>query len=224
MPSLDIVSHYFEFIREEDREHSNPTIYLAHELEFGKNYFILPTTQAGLYRYDISDVVRVTGFLGRTPLVEFLSKGSRFSNLTGEKLSEHHVTQAVESLAKSSAFQVRNYTLAPVWDDKAPYYAIVLERSEASDNRWSQWLVALDRELSSRNIEYEAKRQSQRLGEVRAIIVDDGYWAAWDQARLSQTGGSAEQYKRPCLMNDVSFTATLSVIGLIHPETGLAWQ
>ena len=221
---LDIASHFYEFIREEDRDQPNPTIHLANELEQDRNYFILPTTQAGLYRYDISDVIRVTGFLGRTPMVEFLSKGSRFSNLTGEKLSEHHVTQAVETLAKSSDIQVRNYSLAPVWDDKAPYYAVILERSEAGDSRWTQWLAALDRELCARNIEYEAKRQSARLGRVQALIVEDGFWAAWDSVRLAQTGGSAEQYKRPCLMNDVAFTATLPIVGRIHPETGHAWQ
>ena len=221
---LDIASHFYEFIREEDRDKSNATIYLAHELEVGQNYFLLPTTQAGLYRYDISDVVRVTGFLGRTPKVEFLSKGSRFSNLTGEKLSEHHVTQGLEHLAATGDFQVCNYALAPVWDEVQPYYAIVLERTEASDPRWTAWLTVLDRELSLRNIEYEAKRQSGRLGPVQAFIVENGYWATWDEVRLAQTGGSAEQYKRTCLMNAVEFTATLPRIGRIHPTLGLAWQ
>jgi GH3 auxin-responsive promoter len=220
---LDILSHFYEFILEADRDKPNPTVYLAHELEQDRNYYILPTTQAGLYRYDISDVVRVTGFLGTTPSVEFLSKGSRFSNLTGEKLSEHHVTQSVEALAKTTDFRVANYTLAPVWDDRSPYYAMVLERTEASNPCWPQWLAALERELRSRNIEYDAKRQSGRLGTVHALIVRDGYWTAWDQARLLQTGGSAEQYKRPCLMNDVKFTAELPTIGRIHPEAGTTW-
>ena len=65
------------------------------ELEHRKAYFIIPTTAYGLYRYHISDLVRVTGFYGRTPLVEFLGKGHRFSNMTGEKLSEYHVTKAL---------------------------------------------------------------------------------------------------------------------------------
>ena len=60
--SLDIGSHYFEFIPEREHESTDPTILEAHELEEGENYFILLTTPSGLYRYDIHDVVRCTGF------------------------------------------------------------------------------------------------------------------------------------------------------------------
>ena len=70
----------------------------AHELKEGATYYIIPTTCYGLYRYHISDLVRVTGFLGKTPLVEFLGKGHRFANLTGEKLSEYHVTRAMDAM------------------------------------------------------------------------------------------------------------------------------
>ena len=84
---------------EAEAESANPTVLGAHELEDGKSYFIVPTTQSGLYRYQISDLVRVRGFLGRTPLVEFLGKGHRFANLTGEKLSEYHVTKAMDAVA-----------------------------------------------------------------------------------------------------------------------------
>ena len=43
-----------------------------------------PTTAYGLYRYHIHDLVQVTGFHNGTPLIEFLSKGSHFANITGE--------------------------------------------------------------------------------------------------------------------------------------------
>ncbi len=92
---LDVTSHYFEFIPEEEKDSPQPTVLAAHEVLEGRNYYILPTTAYGLYRYDIHDVVRVTGFHNRTPLVEFLSKGAHFANVTGEKLSEYHVTRAM---------------------------------------------------------------------------------------------------------------------------------
>src|SRR6202030_1542603 len=92
---LDVTTHYFEFMPEGEVKSLNPTILAAHEVEEGKTYYILPTTSYGLYRYQIHDLVRVTGFYNKTPLVEFLSKGALFSNLTGEKISEHHVTQSM---------------------------------------------------------------------------------------------------------------------------------
>lgn len=61
---LDIWSHYFEFIPEGEIDSPKPTVLGAHELREGGSYFILPTTAYGLYRYHISDLVRVTGFQG----------------------------------------------------------------------------------------------------------------------------------------------------------------
>jgi hypothetical protein len=98
---LDITSHYFEFIPEAEADSRQPVTLSAHEVEEGGTYFIVPTTAYGLYRYHISDLVRVTGFYNQTPLVEFLSKGAHFANITGEKLSEYHVTQAMDRCCAS---------------------------------------------------------------------------------------------------------------------------
>src|SRR5438105_3940568 len=57
---LDVTTHYFEFIPESEIESPQPTVLAAHEVEEGKNYFLVPTTAAGLYRYDLRDLVRVT--------------------------------------------------------------------------------------------------------------------------------------------------------------------
>jgi len=37
---LDITTHYFEFIPEEEADKPNPTVLAAHEVQPGKNYFI----------------------------------------------------------------------------------------------------------------------------------------------------------------------------------------
>ncbi len=200
---LDIASHFYEFIPESEIDSANPVVLGAHELELGGSYFLIPTTNAGLYRYHISDLVRVTGFLGRTPMVEFLGKGNRFANMTGEKLSEHHVTQAMAALG----WAVSAYTVAPVWNETQPHYAILLEESEDRTP-----FPALDAALAEVNIEYAAKRQSGRLGPIRVALLPPGTWAAWDRARLATSGGSAEQYKRPCLQGDLKFVEGMPVL------------
>jgi hypothetical protein len=198
---LDIWSHYFEFVPEAEAESPNPVVLGAHELEDGRSYFLVPTTAAGLYRYQLSDLVRVRGFLGRTPLVEFLGKGRRFANLTGEKLSEPQVSQAMEAAGGS----LSAYVLAPVWDDAAPYYGLFVEEPEAAG--LDRLAATLDRELGERNVEYASKRQSGRLGPVRGRPVPAGFFARFDRDRLAATGGSPEQYKRPCLVGDLGFAA-----------------
>jgi hypothetical protein len=210
---LDIWSHYFEFVPEAEIDSPQPTVLGAHELAEGGSYYIVPTTLYGLYRYHISDLVRVTGFYGKTPLVEFLGKGHRFANLTGEKLSEYHVTRAMDVVAKRVQQPVTAYTLAPVWDDVRPYYAIFLEEPDAAGEAGTRaFLGELDRALGEENVEYAAKREGGRLGPVRAAVVPAGTWAAWDRARLAATGGSPEQYKHPCLIGDLAFRETMKVL------------
>ncbi|MCS7271411.1 MAG: GH3 auxin-responsive promoter family protein, partial [Gemmataceae bacterium] len=178
---LDIWSHYFEFIPEGEIDAPSPTVLQAHELEEGRSYYLLLTTAYGLYRYHISDLVRVTGYLGRTPLLEFLSKGHRFANLTGEKLSEYHVTQAMTAVLRQWPQPISCYSLAPVWDDQQPYYGLFLEESDVRDEELlRRFLAAYDRQLGQENIEYAAKRASGRLGPVHALIVPNGFWTSWD--------------------------------------------
>jgi hypothetical protein len=209
---LDITSHYFEFVPEQEIDRPNPTVLGAHEVEEGKNYYILPTTAFGLYRYHISDVVRVTGFHNRTPLIEFLSKGAHFSNLTGEKLSEYHVTKAMESVLHRESISLGTYSLAPCWDDDQPYYGLFVERADITTPDIAARLAdGLDQRLGELNMEYASKRDSLRLGPLRLAVLPNGTWQEWDRRRVSKTGGVLEQYKHPCLISDLEFRRTLPV-------------
>jgi hypothetical protein len=212
---LDLTSHFFEFIPEREGEataESNPRTLAAHEVKEGEKYYILPTTAFGLYRYHIHDLVRVTGFYNQTPLVEFLSKGAHFANITGEKLSEYHVTQSMEEVLRDLDLSLTSYSLAPCWDDETPYYGLFVERGEFLNAHQGKELVAaLDRCLATHNVEYASKRGSRRLGAIRLELLPDGAWQKWDRTRLARSGGSAEQYKHPCLIPDASFRDTMPV-------------
>jgi hypothetical protein len=212
---LDVTTHYFEFIPEAEGDSPQPTVLGAHELKEGATYFILLTTAYGLYRYHIHDLVRVTGFRNATPLIEFLSKGAHFANLTGEKLSEHHVTQAMSEVLHELDVTLSAYSLAPCWPNaepanekgaefQQPYYGLFVEQGDLPDAALGQRLAErLDARLRQLNSEYDSKRESARLGAVRLELVRSGFWLRWDRQRLLQTGGTLEQYKHPCLINDL---------------------
>lgn len=51
--------NYFEFISDQDLENPNPKFLQLHELELGKRYCIYVTTFAGLYRYNMNDMIEV---------------------------------------------------------------------------------------------------------------------------------------------------------------------
>ncbi len=206
---LDVTTHYFEFIPEAEGDSPKPTVLAAHEVQEGGRYFILLTTSYGLYRYHIHDLVRVTGFHNRTPLIEFLSKGSHFSNLTGEKLSEYQVTHAMAEVLAELSLTLNTYSVAPCWNDEQPYYGLFLERGDLPDAMAGERLAArLDARLRETNVEYAAKRDSLRLGALRLELVRNGFWAQWDRERLKRNGGTMEQYKHPCLINDLQFRAS----------------
>ncbi len=212
---LDVTTHYFEFIPEPEGDSPHPTVLGAHELEDGKHYFILLTTAAGLYRYHIHDLVRVAGFHGRTPLLEFLGKGHHFASLTGEKLSEYQVTRALADVTRTLGVPLPAYTVAPVWDDRQPYYGLFVEREAWDEAMARTVLPTFDAALSAANDEYRGKRSSGRLGPVRVLWLPPGTWAAWDRDRLAKAGGPPEQYKHPCLIGDAKFRDSVPVEGEI---------
>lgn len=64
-------------------------------MRIGALYEPVLTTFSGLYRYRTGDVVRVTGFLGESPIVEFVLRRNLFLNVAGEKMSVFQAERAV---------------------------------------------------------------------------------------------------------------------------------
>lgn len=71
---------------------------LAHQLISGECYRIVITTPGGLYRYDIGDVVRCTGYVSRSPVLVFEGRASLSSDLVGEKLDDVFATSVLAAL------------------------------------------------------------------------------------------------------------------------------
>jgi hypothetical protein len=204
---LDITTHYYEFIPESEGVSPKPTVLGAHELVVGGRYFILLTTSYGLTRYHIYDLVRVTGFYNRTPLIEFLSKGSSISSIAGEKLSEYQVAHATADALHEMDLTLSCYSLAPCWDDEMPYYGLFVERGDLPEHAAERFVQVLDRRLRAANMEYASKRDTLRLGPVRPAWMRAGFWHEWDRDRILKSGGTPEQYKHPCLIAESQFAA-----------------
>ena len=205
---LDVRHHYFEFIPEDQGDLEQPDTVEATDLIEGRNYFVVLTTAGGLYRYNISDLVRCVGFHGRAPLIEFLSKGAHYSSLTGEKLSEHQVIAAVEAAQRGLGVHLRSYLLAPSWDDP-PYYSLLIEESDIAVPALNDRLAgAVEDELRQQNVEYVSKRDSLRLGPVRIVRIANGSWRDFQKRRLVRSGGTVEQYKQPHLVPDLELIAS----------------
>ncbi len=113
-PALAVRSHFFEF-----QEVDGSTCRLAHQLETGGRYRVILTTGGGLYRYHLRDEVQVAGFLHQCPLLRFLGKADRVSDLVGEKLAESHVRSVCARVFAALGLAPRFALLAPVADRPA---------------------------------------------------------------------------------------------------------
>jgi hypothetical protein len=204
---LSVEDHFFEFIPENEYGQSEPTILRLEELESDRNYFVLLTTSAGFYRYNLGDCVRVTGFCNQVPMVAFLHKGAHTCSLAGEKLTEHQVVLAFDHAARQQRVTQRLFVLAPHWAE-TPYYCLHLERVGAmAPPQATALAAALDDHLQQVNNEYAGKRQSQRLGPVAANLLPDGFLAARDQAESARHRPANEQFKHRYLLCDVDADA-----------------
>lgn len=200
---IDFRHHYFEFLPEDQAGKEEPETVEAADLVEGRNYFLLPTTPGGLYRYHIYDLVRCVGFHGRAPMLAFLSKGSHFSSLAGEKLSEFQVVAAVDRAADALGLRPKGYLLLPKWGEP-PSYELLIEADDLRDAAEGERLAEeVERQLRNQNLEYEDRRATRRLGPIVTRRIKPGSWLDFQRRRLAKSGGTAEQYKQPCLLPDL---------------------
>jgi GH3 auxin-responsive promoter len=156
---LAIRSHFFEFI---DKVGNART---AWQLEQDESYSLVVTTGGGLYRYQLRDRIRVTGFLQATPCIRFSGKEDSISDLRGEKLSEGLAASILSQLLPAHVPGARFALLAPETEGATPGYVLFVE-SEAPPS--AQLSVALESALAANpNYAY-----CVRLGQLRPAAVE----------------------------------------------------
>jgi len=155
---LAINSHFFEFIDDKG------DAYLVDEILDGHEYEIAVTTGGGLYRYAMNDRIKVNGFIGRTPSIQFMGKGDSVSDCYGEKLNDHFVAKLIDSVIASLSAKASFSMLAPDGIRKPEQYTLYLE----VDGQLEKGLCnRLDEQLCA-NPHYA---QCRRLGQLKMARV-----------------------------------------------------
>jgi hypothetical protein len=192
-----IESSFFEFLPE---PFDGGDTLLLHELEDGQRYELVLTAPTGMTRYRIGDLVEVDGRVGKTPTFHFLARKGRTSSLTGEKLTELQVEESVSAVARELGAQPVHFLLSAHFD-ALPYYVLSVDFGTAPpSDTLTRFATRVDEELQRRNIEYEAKRGSSRLGPVRLRRVRAGEFERLQAGGLS--GGGAVNFKLAHLTSD----------------------
>jgi hypothetical protein len=196
----EILDSFLEFIPAQERQSANPSVLRAHELESGQEYFLVVSNWAGLWRYNIDDRVRVVDHVGQSPVLEFLSRGLHTANITGEKITEHQVVDAMRLASARSGAAINRFIVQGVFD-RIPYYELRLER--LTDGQGQQLARYLDEALCELNIEYHSKRSSGRLGSIRPVLLRQEELEHEEIRKIRNRRGRSEQYKHQYLLTDV---------------------
>jgi hypothetical protein len=196
----EITGSFLEFIPVECHGLANPPTLRAQETEIGHEYSLVFSNWAGLWRYDLDDRIRVVDRLGDSPVFEFLSRGRNTANITGEKLTEHQVVEAMRRATAGLGAAVERFVVQGCFA-ATPYYQVRLEAVDGLNV--GQLSERLDAELALLNIEYHSKRKSGRLGAVQAVVLPAGQLESQEAQRIRLRRGRDEQYKHQYLLTEV---------------------
>lgn len=208
---LTVGSNFYEFIPEEDIEKKDPRYLTADKLEKNKRYLILFTTASGLYRYNIDDIIKVAGFYNNTPVIEFMQKGKNVASATGEKLYESQVISAIDKAKEVTGLSVA-FFCACLECQIPPYYAFLVEFvSDHDTDQIKKFLHNVEESLGTINIEYKAKRASQRIGNPKLKVLEQGSFERFRKAKLAVVQHDS-QFKASYLQCNFSIPPEFKII------------
>ena len=156
------------------------------------------TTGAGLYRYSMNDVVRVTGRFRETPTIAFVQKGKGVTNITGEKLYESQVIEAVKAVQAKLAFRSPFFVMLA--EPERSRYRLLIECGETMPSSVCQIAEAVEEGLCSGNVEYAEKRASGRLGPIEVRLLRPGAGEAYKRQCVER--GQREGQWKPLVLQD----------------------
>lgn len=161
-PVAAVTSHFLEFVP----ENAPSSALLVDEVEEGRTYEVLLTTGGGFYRYRLKDLVRVEGWLHRTPLIRFVGRADHASDLAGEKLTPEWVERVLAEASARTGVRPCFAMLAPAWGEP-PRYRLYVEAP--SDD--AQRLAAEVEEVLRGAYHYGLCRELGQLGAVEGMEV-----------------------------------------------------
>jgi hypothetical protein len=202
---------FYEFLPLSDlssNEQEKPRALMLNEVEVGKNYALVISTNGGLWRYLIGDTVLVTSL---HPLrIKISGRTKNFINTFGEELMIGNAEKALQYACEKTGAVVAEYTAGPVYLE---CNMSISDNAADGTGARHQWLIEFEKEPSSiqefasfldemlqkENSDYEAKRYKNMILKLPEITsLRKGTFYAWLKSR-ERLGG---QHKVPRLSND----------------------
>ena len=167
------------------------------DVKLNINYALVISTNAGLWRYLIGDIICFTNL---SPFrVKIIGRTKSFLNTFGEELVIDNTDKALIEVCKKHNASIKDYTVAPIFINKGSGgHQWLIEFSKKPQNIQA-FKVDLDKSLQELNSDYAAKRSQNLLLNMQDIIlIKNNEFYHWLK-KNKRLGG---QYKIPRLSND----------------------
>ncbi len=188
---------FYEFIAMSDFNKGIKKAITLEAILLDTDYALVITTNAGLWRYLIGDVIRFTSL--NPYRIKIVGRTKSFLNTFGEELVVENTDKAIFSACNTSKATLKDYTVAPIFIDKQSgghQWFIEFNTPPKDINRFTQ---LLDDTLKTLNSDYAAKRTSNLiLNPPEVIVLKNNEFYKWLKAN-KRLGG---QYKVPRLSNN----------------------
>ena len=191
-----VTSHFLEYIPEDAIDDPAAPTLCAWELEAGGTYYQVVSTQAGLYRYNMEDLIRVKDHWGGIPVVEFISKKARQISIANERLNENDVTEACRIACAQTGALLKQFILFP---SRAGYYEMLVEGN--IDNP-QQFADTMEQTLCKVAKGYDFEREDRLLQPLRLLQAQDGQLSDYVHARQFRSALPSAQFKPIHLSNE----------------------
>jgi hypothetical protein len=188
---------FYEFIPMDTYRTLEQKVIPLWEVEKNKNYAIIITTNAGLWRYKIGDTIRFTSI---SPYrIKVTGRTKHHINVFGEELIIENAEEALKSVCIKTGSEIKDYTAGPIFmagKEKGGHEWIIEFRKPPEDLAY--FTEFLDNALKSLNSDYEAKRYNNiTLMKPVVHIARENLFYDWLKSN-DKLGG---QHKIPRLSN-----------------------
>ncbi|MFO7863877.1 MAG: GH3 auxin-responsive promoter family protein [Salinivirgaceae bacterium] len=148
---------FYEFIPMDEFDKENPKVLTISEVEVGKNYALVISTNGGLWRYVIGDTVTFTSTFPHK--IKISGRTKHFINAFGEELIVDNALKAIDVACKNCGAKVSQFTAAPIYmeNKKSGAHEWIIEFEKEPDSI-EHFTKSLDNALQTVNSDYEAKR------------------------------------------------------------------
>ncbi|KAK9741828.1 hypothetical protein RND81_03G131500 [Saponaria officinalis] len=178
------------------------------DVEVGKEYELVITTYAGLYRYRVGDILRVTGFHNSAPQFHFVRRKNVLLSIDSDKTDESELQKAVDNasqLLKAYNTSVVEYTSFADTTTIPGHYVIYWElmmESNSGELPPSRVLdkCCLEMEESLNSVYRQGRVADNSIGPLEIRVVKSGTFEELMDYAISR-GASINQYKVPRCVN-----------------------